>query len=587
MPSRFLARFAAALSFIVATSFPVFAVTPGEPDPSFGVGGRATADFNGEDVSTVMLIQADGKIVAGGTREINHNLDWAIARFTADGSLDPTFGAGGRVTTAFGFDEDRIVRLLQQPDGKIVGVGTTAFAGFAPQRIILARYSTDGTLDGSFGINGKVSTPCPGGGACSVFDAVLTSDGGIAVGGDVNGDFLLVRYDAAGALDAGFGSGGFVSTDLANGLPDGIFALARQSDDRIIAGGYASPGNAALARYHLDGSLDASFGTAGMVLVPDGDHVSALALRGDGTIVAAMTTGLARFLADGSLDATFGTGGIAPGAYLGARLSFQSTGAIVVATDGINNRFVLSRFSEDGVRDATFGLDGFLVTDFVGIFIGLRHAADVAVDGADRVVVAGSVSEGPGRDDFVVGRFAGNQILRCAATPVAGCKAPAAPGRSQIKLDSRKETRVLKWRWKRGDATTEAEIGRPDVDVDHVLCLYDESNGPPSLVFETVAPSAGVCAGAPCWRQKGPRFMYKDRDGTPRGLTSLSIKGGESGRSEISADGRGSRLPLLPIPVPLPFRLQLQSSTGACWGAVFSAPSSSAGGAFFFNGKSD
>jgi uncharacterized delta-60 repeat protein len=586
MPSRLLVRLAAVLSFLVATSAPVFAVTPGEPDASFGAAGRATADFNGEDTATVLLLQADGKVVAGGTREVNHNLDWAIARFAPDGSLDPTFGVGGRVTTAFGWDEDRIVRLLQQPDGKIIGVGAGGFGG-GSFRIVLARYLTDGTLDGSFGINGMVSTPCPGGGGCYIADALLMSDGGIMIGGSVNGDFLLGRYDAAGALDSGFGNGGFVSTDLANGLPDGIVALARQSDDKIIAGGYASPGDAALARYDLDGSLDASFGTAGTVVVPNVGPVSALALRGDDTIVAATRNGMVRLLADGSIDPTFGTGGVASGSYIGwTRLSLQSTGAIIVGHEESPDRFVLSRFSEEGVRDPMFGLNGFVITGFFGNFIGERNA-DLAVDGADRIVVAGRIPEGADSENLVVGRFAGNELLRCAATPVAGCKAPAAPGRSQIKLDSRKETRVLKWRWKRGDATTGAEIGRPDVDADHVLCMYDESNGPPSLIFESVAPSAGVCAGAPCWRQKGPRFMYKDRDGTPRGLTSLAIKSGESGRSEISADGRGSRLPLLPIPAPLPFRVQLQSSTGACWGAVFSAPSSSSGNSHFFNGKSD
>lgn len=582
MPSQLLVLLAAVLSFLVATSSPALAATPGEPDPSFGIGGRATADFNGEETSAVLLLQADGKVVAGGTREINNNLDWAIARFAADGSLDPTFGAGGRVATAFGYDEDRIVRLLQQPDGKIVGVGTATFAGFSPLRIILARYLTDGTLDGSFGVNGMVSTPCPGGGTCSIADALLMSDGGIMVGGSAIGDFLLARYDTGGVLDAGFGDGGILLSDLPYGV-----SFVRQDDDKIVTAAYAGPNDAAIARLHPDGSVDASFGTAGTVVVPNGGGVAGLALRGDGKIVAATTTGLVRFLADGSLDATFGTGGIANGSFVvRALLSFQSSGATIVATVGVADRLVLTRYSEDGVLDKTFGLDGFFLTELFADYLGDRDAA-LAVDGADRIVVAGRIAEGAGSEDFVVGAFAGNQLLRCAATTVAGCKAPAAPGRSQIKLDSRKDTRVLKWRWKRGDATTDAEIGRPDIDVDYVLCMYDESNGPPSLIFESVAPSAGDCAGAPCWRQKGPRFMYKDRDGTPRGLTSLAIKSGESGRSEISAVGRGSRLPLLPIPAPLPFRLQLQSSTGACWGAVFSAPSSSAGNAFFFNGKSD
>ncbi len=124
---------------------------PGDLDLTFGTGGKVTTDFAGDgDLAFAVALQPDGKIVAAG----RSSFDFALARYNADGSLDPTFGTGGKVTTDFGFDEAFAVAL--QPDGKIVAAGYAVVGSSLD--FALARYNADGSLDPTFGTDGKVTT---------------------------------------------------------------------------------------------------------------------------------------------------------------------------------------------------------------------------------------------------------------------------------------------------------------------------------------------------------------------------------------------------------------------------------------------
>src|SRR5436309_7539555 len=154
----------------------------------------------------------------------------------AAGDLDPTFGAGGKVTTGFvnsGFDAATAVAI--QSDGKIVAAGLAADSNF-DQVFALVRYDTTGNLDPTFGTAGKVATDFsnsafPG---KRVVDVVIQSDGKIVVTGPVGlpgvqSDFGLVRYDSAGNPDPTFGIGGKVTTDFF-GNSDAPASVAMQSD---------------------------------------------------------------------------------------------------------------------------------------------------------------------------------------------------------------------------------------------------------------------------------------------------------------------------------------------------------------------
>ncbi|MCI0529632.1 MAG: hypothetical protein L0Y56_19490, partial [Nitrospira sp.] len=191
---------------------------PGDLDPTFGTGGKAITDFGGSDQASAIALQANGKIVVAGSSEIDGFLDFALARYNTDGSLDTSFGTAGKVTTDFGGSNGGAFAVALQQDGRIVAAGRTFIFFGLTSDFALARYNTDGSLDTSFGTAGKVTTDF-GGNNDGVFAVALQADGKIvAVGssqiGIMNSDFALARYNPDGSLDSSFGSGGMVTTDF-------------------------------------------------------------------------------------------------------------------------------------------------------------------------------------------------------------------------------------------------------------------------------------------------------------------------------------------------------------------------------------
>src|SRR5207249_312267 len=137
--------------------------------------------------------------------------DFAVGRYNADGSLDVNFGTGGTVTTDFG-GYDAAAGVALQADGKIVVTGSTGPGSYS---FAVARYNADGSLDTSFGTGGKVIT----GSFFSygyVSSIAAQADGKIVVAETSGGDFLLARYNANGTLDHGFDGDGVVTTDFGN-----------------------------------------------------------------------------------------------------------------------------------------------------------------------------------------------------------------------------------------------------------------------------------------------------------------------------------------------------------------------------------
>jgi uncharacterized delta-60 repeat protein len=229
--------------------------------------------------------------------------------------LDPTFGTNGKVTTDVSGRLDEVRAVMIQSDGRIVAAGVT---GAAPRRdFALARYNTDGTIDPAFGDRGTVVTDFAGGddGAWAV---AIQSDQKIVVGGLADGDFALARYDANGTLDAQFGIGGRVTLDF--GGDDRVNALAVQSDGKIVAAGIANGVDFAIARLDANGNGDTTFGRNGRVITDcsgDRDVAFAVVVRPDGKIVATGSAGsfpaarfaIVQYNVDGSLDEAFGVSG--------------------------------------------------------------------------------------------------------------------------------------------------------------------------------------------------------------------------------------------------------------------------------------
>ncbi len=400
----------------------------GNLDPTFGTGGKVTTDFSGgQDVARAVVLQTDGKIVVAG----RSSGDFALARYNTNGSLDTTFGSAGKVTTDFAGDQDGALAIALQPDEKIVVVGG-AFSGLHTD-FAVARYNVNGTLDATFGNGGKVTTDFSGSDDVA-FGVAIQSDGKIVVAGGasavvagaVNTDFGLARYNADGTLDTGFGNGGKVTTDF-SGSFDQAHALAIQLDGKIVLAGRSrtqtstgSNDDFALARYNTNGSLDTSFGTGGKVTtdftgIPGFDEALALAIQLDGNVVAvgvAITSSseiaLARYDTNGVLDSAFGSGGkVITGFPAANATAIQLDGKIVVAgaaSSSTGDDFVLGRYNRNGTLDSSFGTAGRVTTDFFRS----DAAFGLAIQRDGKIVAAGGANLGEiENSDFALARYEG------------------------------------------------------------------------------------------------------------------------------------------------------------------------------------
>ncbi|CAN5537426.1 hypothetical protein BH10ACI1_BH10ACI1_03860 [soil metagenome] len=303
----------------------------GSRDSAFGGGeGSVTTDINGlidGDRAFAVAIQSDGKIVAGGdTANYGERSDFALIRYNADGSRDNTFGIGGIVTTGFSTNSYDFVRaLVVQPDGKIIAAGASSSNsnGFD---FALIRYNSNGSLDTSFGIGGKVTTPISTTSE-EVRSLILQTDGKIVAAGYTStnvtsNDIAIVRYNADGSLDTSFDGDGIVTTDI-SGTNNSATAVTLQTDGKIIAAGVNYNGSNtdfALVRYNPNGSLDTSFDVDGKVTtnITVTESATGVAVQTDGKIIAGGSTypgsvgndgAIVRYNSDGSLDTSFGAGG--------------------------------------------------------------------------------------------------------------------------------------------------------------------------------------------------------------------------------------------------------------------------------------
>jgi uncharacterized delta-60 repeat protein len=272
--------------------------TDGTLDNSFGTGGMASASFgNFIHFGYSLVIQPDGKIVGVGATRDSANLPVMFAiRFNMDGTLDTGFDTDGKVTVSFGgTDVGSASSVNLQPDGKLVLAGITddpvTFRDFA-----LARLNGDGSLDSSFGSGGKVTTNVDR--SDGVSDSAIQPDGKIVLVGYSNtgSKIALVRYKIDGNIDETFGNGGKVETVAATGENFGA-SITFQPDGKILAG--ASSGvfpnrRFALVRYNTNGLVDTSFGMGGVTLTPISsnslDTPKSVLLQGDGKIVLAGDT---------------------------------------------------------------------------------------------------------------------------------------------------------------------------------------------------------------------------------------------------------------------------------------------------------
>lgn len=434
------------------------------------IGGTATADSDFEPVNvTVFFADGDSEprvveipIVDDSIAEGNETVELelsqpggcvqlglqstAILTIVDDDAPPPPSGLDGSfdgdgTATLRGFGGDRSGMAVQS-DGKVIMVGGS-FSDF-----IMARFNADGTLDKTFGDSGKVTTPIPGADALGVKEALAVAiqrDGKIVVAGDARtprpasrAAIALVRYDGNGHLDNSFGAGGFVFGPTF--LFGRAFAVAIDGDDRIVvAGDTPKAGNTdfgdfMVARFNANGSIDSSFGEAGIAVTDvggvtnEGHGLKVLAdnsllvsgfapivvsaSNGGPVVASAPLTGVVRYRENGTLETTFGSGGRVqlPGDNVGRGLAVQSDGRIVLAGSieavpfpATKKEFALMRLLANGAIDGSFGTAGRVQTAFTERG---DEALAVALDAGGKIVVAGR-SNSQVNSNFAVARYDG------------------------------------------------------------------------------------------------------------------------------------------------------------------------------------
>ena len=294
----------------------------GSLDNSFGTNGTVTTAVGPmDDGAHAVAVQPDGKILVGGA-SFDNGLGYLflMVRYNADGTLDNSFSGDGWRTDNIGAgSEDRILSIAVQADGKIIAAGRAGNG--TDQDIALARYNADGSLDNSFSGDGLLVAPV-GPGNDEAIGVAVQPDGRILIAGysgnGTDDHITLERFNADGTLDGTFGNGGGVTTSYGPEI-DWAYALALQPDGRILAARGVMNGlqlNFAVLRYEANGILDNTFSSDGITVNTFSALCIArsLALLPDGRIVAGGTSGsstmLAVYNADGTPDNNFSGDGV-------------------------------------------------------------------------------------------------------------------------------------------------------------------------------------------------------------------------------------------------------------------------------------
>lgn len=342
-------------------------------DSTFGVNGIVITDFiTSDDSLTSLILQSDGKILAAGKTNLSSK-DIAIARYNPDGTLDISFDGDGLIVTDFGYDE-AANSIALQADGKII------VAGYLSDGVtidfLVARFNTDGSIDLTFSVDGFTQTDF---GQNDFANAVaIQSDGKIVVAGSASTsagtsiDIAISRYEVNGTLDSGFGTSGKTVTPFV--VPTIANAMKIQTDGKIVIVATLFDGTDSylvIGRYLTNGTLDNSFDSNGLIINDFGYAKcsgNSLELQSDGKIIAVGHTwtgsqnefAVARYLTNGAPDPEFDSDGTFSNSFntnnsVAYSVTIQSDGKIVVAgknqSDAGDDEFAIARYN--GCEEST------------------------------------------------------------------------------------------------------------------------------------------------------------------------------------------------------------------------------------------
>jgi uncharacterized delta-60 repeat protein len=392
-------------------------------DTSFGTSGVATTDIQGlRDILSATAVTPDGHLLTAGYSEGyagSTPFHFAVVEYNADGSLNTSFGTGGKVVLS-GFtstSSDNAEAIVVQSDGKFILVGFTTDSSYA--KVALARFNSDGSLDTTYGTSGRVVSDTLDGNGAPYLDihymaAALDSSGKLLVTASKDGDFELSRYTTAGALDTTFGSSGTVVTDV--GGTDTANSIAIQSDGKIVIAG--NSGNSlGVVRYTSSGALDTTFATGGIFTglyqawcVAFCDGIAIQPSDGKILIGGESQTGstsygpaILRLTSGGAIDTTFASSGSVVVASLDGWTGFsfirQSDGSLVLVGGAPTGGSCTVRFTSSGSLDTSFAGTGIAIMD-----MGFQDVGLSVTDFDGNIIVGGTINKlyGNGEDFAVV-----------------------------------------------------------------------------------------------------------------------------------------------------------------------------------------
>lgn len=350
----------------------------GTLDTNFGTNGFSTVTFGAfYEFGASIALQTDGKIVIVGTIRLNssgnpmHEL--AVARFNTDGTPDTTFDTDGKLTINFddtmgGFYHEYASVVKVAPDQKILVAGQ-AINGGVENRFVFARINPNGTMDSTFGTNGKKNDVTGGSSNYdTIYDMVILNDGKfVVVGFTFSVSFFnsrkAIKYTVDGVREWTYTSGAQVS-----GINEYLRGIAALPDGKFIIVGKRA-GKIFIMRLKSDGTEDPQF--------PD---------------QVALPSGEARSVA------------------------VHSNGKIVTATSLGGSSFSVMRFAANGLLDTSFGTNGVVNTNLSG---GADYSNQILIQPDQKVLVCGSSTVGdPPRYFFAMARYMGESEITPSTTPL-------------------------------------------------------------------------------------------------------------------------------------------------------------------------
>jgi uncharacterized delta-60 repeat protein len=403
----------------------------GTLDVTFDGDGKVTTKFEyGTDELKSLLILPDDKFIAVGTSRntVPNNAFFSnivFSKYNSNGTLDLSFGNLGKVVPVFGENVYTILNALIQSDGKILINAFYSTFGSNETFFELIRYNSNGSLDTTFGNNGKISTGQVNLRKINSVNGKLLFTGVTTLPSGNNG-YVIVQYNENGTIDNAFGVNG-VATFNAGNSPFGFSSLAIQQEGKIIVSGNYFNGNGQLScvtlRYTINGILDNTFGINGVVTTPIPIFVNSNFVQSDGKIIVAGTSNngsdtnfsTVKYNSNGTIDTTYGINGITFSILDNYNqinsIILQPDNKILVALSQYNpeqnpNNFKVKRINTDGNYDNDFGGQQGITTSF---YNGYNEAFSIGLQSNNKIIVAGTTNNGI-NNDFAITRLT-NTVL--------------------------------------------------------------------------------------------------------------------------------------------------------------------------------